>query len=151
MVPREFDCSARWISLDDALLSIFWYFSMSVFLRWLVMLYTTLFTKYIFAVNILQLLYYIFRLAGNFTSIITTETFSCECNFKISKHGQHVKVFYDKLSNCFRTTVYQMIPRSLESQNFCQHIKTHKIVRKWSTSVEKKRKKKKRQNRRSDR
>lgn len=64
------------------------------------MLYTTFFfTKYIFAVNILQLLYYIFRLAGNFTSIITTETFSCECNFKISKHRQHVEVFYEKLTS----------------------------------------------------
>lgn len=73
--------------------SIFWYtnFSMSVYLGWLVMLYTTFFTKYIFAVNILQLLYYIFRLTENF--------FSCECNFKISKHRQHVKVFYDKLTS----------------------------------------------------
>lgn len=61
--------------------------------------YYFFFTKYIFAVNILQLLYYIFKLAGNFTSIITTETFSCKCNFKISKHGQHVKVFYDKLTS----------------------------------------------------
>lgn len=31
-----------------------------------------------------------------------------------------------------------MIPRSLESQNLRQHIKTHKVVKKWSTSVEKK-------------